>query len=81
MTINIQLFAAARVLAGSPAVSVHLDAGASVAELRSALAVAVPNFTVLLSGCAIAVNQEFAGNEVRLKEGDEVAVIPPVSGG
>lgn len=30
---------------------------------------------------AIAVNQEYAGDEVVLREGDEVALLPPVSGG
>ncbi len=30
---------------------------------------------------AIAVNQEYAGEEVELQEGDEVALLPPVSGG
>jgi len=34
-----------------------------------------------ISGVAVAVNREYAKGEDVLKEGDEVAVLPPVSGG
>ncbi len=33
------------------------------------------------AGTMLAVNQEYAGTEAVLKSGDEVAIIPPVSGG
>ncbi len=35
----------------------------------------------VLAGLAVAVNREYAGRETALTEGDEVALLPPVSGG
>ncbi|MBM1106676.1 MoaD/ThiS family protein [Aurantibacter crassamenti] len=52
----------------------------SVAELKLFLSAEYPDFQKLTS-LAIAVNSEYAGDEVLLKSGDEIAIIPPVSGG
>ncbi|MRX65660.1 MoaD/ThiS family protein [Maribacter luteus] len=52
----------------------------SVGELISSLNAAYPEFTKL-SSFAVAVNGEYASQEVDLKENDEIAIIPPVSGG
>jgi molybdopterin synthase catalytic subunit len=81
MTLTVHLFAAAQDLAQTSALTVSLDDGATVEELRLEMAKCVPALHVLLPRCAIAVNQEFAGDEVQLNASDEVAVIPPVSGG
>jgi MoaE-MoaD fusion protein len=40
-----------------------------------------PRLGGLASSIAISINQEFAGPDARLKEGDEIAFLPPVSGG
>jgi MoaE-MoaD fusion protein len=40
-----------------------------------------PRLGKLAASIAISLNQEFAGTESRLKEGDEIAFLPPVSGG
>jgi molybdopterin converting factor subunit 1 len=81
MTLTVRLFAAAKDLAEAGTVGVVLDEGKTVEELRLFMAKHVPTLKDLLPRCAIAVNQEFAGDEVKLKVGDEVAVIPPMSGG
>ena len=52
----------------------------SVAELKQILAVDYPAFAKL-SSLAIAVNSEYAEDDVVLTKDDEIAVIPPVSGG
>jgi len=52
----------------------------SVSELKKLLAVDYPDFSKL-SSLAIAVNSEYAGDDVVLKKNDEIAIIPPVSGG
>ncbi len=52
----------------------------SVAELKQILAVDYPDFAKL-SSLAIAVNSEYAEDNVVLTKDDEIAVIPPVSGG
>ncbi len=81
MTLNIHLFARARELAGSESVPLELAAGATVAKMRALLTERVPALAELLLVSAIAVNHEFAEDSQGLHPGDEIAVIPPVSGG
>lgn len=56
------------------------DTPNSVADLKQALKKRYPEFSKLTS-MAIAVNSEYAEDDVQLKSNDEVAIIPPVSGG
>ncbi|RRQ48930.1 MoaD/ThiS family protein [Maribacter algicola] len=56
------------------------DSPNSVADLKQALKKRYPEFSKL-SSLAIAVNSEYADDDVQLKSNDEVAIIPPVSGG
>jgi len=75
------LFAKLRDAAGADAVAVELPAGGTVADLRRRLGEAHPAVAGLLERSAIAVNHDFADDARPLAPGDEVAVIPPVSGG
>ena len=52
----------------------------SVSDLKSALKDKYPEFSKL-SSLAVAVNREYADDNVQLQSNDEVAIIPPVSGG
>ncbi|QCX00523.1 MoaD/ThiS family protein [Aggregatimonas sangjinii] len=52
----------------------------SVLELKRLLAETYPEFGKL-SSLAVAVNSEYATDEVALQSTDEIAIIPPVSGG
>ena len=81
MTLTVQLFARARDLAGIDALEVVLPTGATVAELRTAMAVACPALRDLLPRCVVAVNDDFAQDDLELLMNAEVALIPPVSGG
>jgi molybdopterin synthase catalytic subunit len=81
MTLTVHLFARARELAGSGAVAVDVSPTATVADLRSELANRFPVLAGLLERSAVAVNHDFAEESHHLTAGDEVAVIPPVSGG
>ena len=58
-----------------------VTAGATTADLRTALARDHPRLAVLLERSALAVNAEFAAADQQLQEGDEIALLPPVSGG
>ena len=69
-----------RDLAGVPSVSLTMNEGATVAEVRMELAKSIPELSGLLTRCALAVNHDFVGEAVIVKATDEVAVIPPVSG-
>jgi molybdopterin converting factor subunit 1 len=78
---KVRLFARARDLAGADALDVAVPAGATVADLRAALAAACPLLAPLVTRSAVAVNEEFAGDDVVIPAGSEVALLPPVSGG
>jgi molybdopterin converting factor subunit 1 len=81
MLIHVRLFARARELAGADRVAVELAEGETVAGLRRQLAARHPALAGLLERCALAVNEELAGDAMRLNGADEVAILPPVSGG
>lgn len=75
------LFAKLRDAAGAEAVSIALPAGSTVDDLRKQLTDAYPAVAGLLERSAVAVNHDFADADRPLTAGDEVAIIPPVSGG
>lgn len=68
-------------LGGEPAISMRRPEGSTVAALRAVLAERFPQAAQYLAHCRVAVEQEFVGDEAALHDGDEVALIPPVSGG
>jgi len=72
----VRLFAALRERAGSDVVALELPDGALVADALERLEAVTNGVPVVL-----AVNHEYAALEASLHEGDEVALIPPVSGG
>jgi molybdopterin converting factor subunit 1 len=67
--------------AGKSGEVLELPEGAEVRDLLSHYSSEVPAMRDLLTSIAVAVNQEYAGPETRLKSDDEVALLPPVSGG
>jgi molybdopterin converting factor subunit 1 len=81
MKLAVKLFAAARDLAGRGEVEVEACPGADVAELRELLAEQLPQLAALARRSLIAVNAEYAADNKPIAEGDELALIPPVSGG
>ena len=79
--VRVRLFAMQRELAGTRGVDLELPAGATVEDAWAAL---VERFPVLAPGRAavrFGVNGGYAPAETLLGDGDEVAMIPPVSGG
>ena len=81
MMLRVRLFARARDLAATDTISVELPAGATVADLRRRLGCECPALVPLLARSAVAVNEEFAGDDQAIGPGAEVALLPPVSGG
>lgn len=80
MTVAVHLFARARELAGTDLVRLELTNG-SVAEVRNSLAGRYPQMVGLISCSAVAVNGEYAAGSRQIGSSDEIALIPPVSGG
>jgi len=81
MKIAVQMFAVARQLAGSDQVELELPAGATVRDLRRALAEEIPDLASWLSSVRFAIDSEYADEQQTLSAASEVACIPPVSGG
>ncbi len=81
MKLRVKMFAVARQLAGTAAADVEIAAGGTVADLRAALARQFPDLGATLDGVVFAVNAEYAPDQTVLSPDDEVACIPPVSGG
>ena len=82
MTVTVRLFAMLRERAGSDSIEVELADGATVAEALAKLAER-PELGDLLDRMpvAMAVNRDYAGPGTSLAAGDELALVPPVSGG
>jgi len=76
MTVRVRLFAMLRERAGADHVDLDLPEGARVADALAALSDVAGGLT-----CVMAVNREYADADCVLKAGDELALIPPVSGG
>jgi molybdopterin converting factor subunit 1 len=81
MRVAVKLFAGARDLVKQSEVSLELPPGSDVAELRTVLAERFPQLAALAERSMMAVNSEYAGDPTPISEGDEIALIPPVSGG
>ena len=81
MRVQARFFAAYRELIGASGTEVDLPEGATVADLVDALRERGPSFGALPPRPAVAVNLEYAPPETGLRDGDEVAFIPPVAGG
>jgi molybdopterin converting factor subunit 1 len=81
MRVNVKLFAILREQAQKGELSLALSDGETVAGAAAALAQNVPAIAKYLPRVAFAVNQEYVPRETVLHEGDELAVIPAVSGG
>ncbi|WP_456378343.1 MoaD/ThiS family protein [Lutibacter sp.] len=80
MNITILLFGISTDLVGKSSLTYHLEDKATVKDLRNTLKL---EFRELknIHEFAIAVNEEYANDDLILKNGDIVAIIPPVSGG
>lgn len=83
MRIEAQLFAILRECAGGGSVAAELPEGATVADALTAFAEAHPRLGEALAAMPVvmAVNHEYARPDQVLNEGDELALVPPVSGG
>jgi len=74
MMVSVRLFAGLRERAGSDLMEVELPDGAVVSDLLAAMDLAPRS-------CVVAINREYADERSEVRAGDEVALVPPVSGG
>ena len=81
MRVTVKLFAILRERAGASELTLDLDSDASVSRAIEAIASRLPQIAPYLSRAAVAVNREYCDAGTKLRDGDELALIPPVSGG
>jgi len=81
MTVRVLFFAALRERLQRAETSLDLSDGATVAEMWASLCKQYSGLADLRGPVSFAVNREYVGKEHHLAPGDEVALLPPVSGG
>jgi molybdopterin synthase catalytic subunit len=81
MRIVVRLFALMREKAGTETVDIELADGANAAQALEALQNQYPVLAPYLPRVRLALQMSFIDAETVLRPGDELALIPPVSGG
>jgi len=81
MKIELLLFANCKDLFGKPLIFVDLPDEATVGDLKAALIAQQPDSASLIKRCAFSVDQQYATDTTVLLAKQEIAMIPPVSGG
>ena len=81
MRVNVLLFARLRELAGAETITVDVAEPATVATVWQAVAAAAPALAPFARTLSCAVNANFSRMSHPVAAGDDVAFLPPVSGG
>jgi molybdopterin converting factor subunit 1 len=81
MQITVKFFAILRERAGMNEIQIDLPLHDTVAAASARIARELPSIAAMLPRVAFAVNQSYVPTTTELHDGDELAIIPPVSGG
>ena len=81
MQVHFLLFALYRDLAGTEQLSLELPPGATARDAVDRLRRTGSGFARLPEAPVVAINREYAPLHALLREGDELALLPPVAGG
>ena len=81
MTVRVKCFALARDLAGFAERNIDVPDGATAGDALAAVVAIAAGLQSNAGRLALAVNLEYVDREHVLADGDELALIPPVSGG
>ncbi len=81
MRVTVRLFARLRDIAGASDLERELPGEATARALWEALAGEFPEFAPYRATVSVAVNEEYARMDAPLADGDDIAFLPPVSGG
>lgn len=81
MKVKLLLFASLKDIAGRRDLEMELDDGSTLQHVTEKLASLYPEIGRMQNSVRIAINQEFADENISLNNGDEIAFLPPMSGG
>jgi len=81
MRVRVRLFASLREAVGEAAAELELRPGATAEDAWRSLVARHPALEARRASLAAAVNRSYCGFDAELEDGDELAFIPPVSGG
>ena len=81
MRVTVRLFARLRDIAGAAELTRDVASGATIGDLWKQLAVEYPELARYERSISSAVNADYARMDTKVGDGDEVAFLPPVSGG
>lgn len=81
MRVRVLFFGMLRESAGKAAEEIELPEGASLRDVLRHYESQIPRFGESSASLAMAVNQQYAAPDTKLKANDEIALLPPVSGG
>jgi sulfur-carrier protein len=81
MRVTVRLFARLRDLAGTGELEREVQAPATVRTVWTSLTAEIPSLVEYENTMSVAVNAEYAKMAAPVRDGDEVAFLPPVSGG
>lgn len=81
MRVRVLFFGILKNIVGKSEDVIELSEGASVRDLLLCYESKIPKLKESLPSLALAVNQQYVGPDMKLKPGDEIALLPPVSGG
>ena len=81
MRVTVRLFARLRDIAGAAELSRDIAAGATIGDVWRQLAAEFPELSRYERSISSAINADYARMDSRVGDGDEVAFLPPVSGG
>jgi molybdopterin converting factor subunit 1 len=81
ISVRVKLFAVAKDLVGTGDVELSLQDGSRASNVLDHFLKASPGLSSWKNHLRVAVNAEYVELNHRLQNGDEVAIIPPVSGG
>jgi molybdopterin converting factor subunit 1 len=81
MQVTVLFFGVLKDLAGRARDSLSLSDNATLSDVVEHYEKEIPRLKEFAASMAMSVNQEYAGLDTKLKSGDEIALLPPVSGG
>lgn len=81
MKVRVRVFAALREILGKEEVEVELPEGTTIEGLWEQLVSDDDRLAPFTKSINFAINHDFVGKETELSSDDEVAFLPPVSGG